>query len=121
MDISKLRSDRVHDQKVDSKVAENKGAASSSKTSAIQAGDIDQSTATEKLPSQNIENVKWSAESELIADGIHHAKQSSDTRSEKVAALKAAIRNGTYKVDPRQVADKMIQSSLEDDLLTRKA
>jgi len=114
MDISKLRSDRVGD----AKVSDSKGTGAGAKAKSVQAGEA---SAAERVPNQSIENVKLSEESSLLADGIQHAKNSPDTRSEKVAALKAAIRNGSYKIDSRGIADKMIQSSLEDDLLSRKS
>ena len=68
-----------------------------------------------------VEFVKWSPDAEVAQEAMATAKAAPDTRADKVAHLKAAIKNGTYKVDAHKVADKMIQSSLEEDLLTRKA
>lgn len=67
------------------------------------------------------DKVKWSEDAELAAQATADVKAAPDTRAEKVAQLKASIKNGTYKVDAHKVADKMIQESLEEDLLTRKA
>ena len=67
------------------------------------------------------EKVLWSQESSLISDGVTAAKASHDSRTDKVAELKAAIQSGKYKVDSKKIAEKMIQSSLEDEVLTRKS
>ncbi len=42
-----------------------------------------------------------------------------DIREEKVAALKKMIASGEYKVNAREVADKMIKEFLSDDTLKR--
>jgi negative regulator of flagellin synthesis FlgM len=39
-----------------------------------------------------------------------------DTNSEKVAEIKRSIQDGTYKIDPDKIADKMIRESLLNDL-----
>lgn len=39
-----------------------------------------------------------------------------DTRSEKVAEIKRSIQDGTYKIEPDKIADKMIRESLLNDL-----
>jgi negative regulator of flagellin synthesis FlgM len=41
------------------------------------------------------------------------AANTDDVRTEKVAALKAAINNGTYNVPAADVADKLIRNMLE--------
>lgn len=52
---------------------------------------------------------------------IEHLKQTmlgiSDVRAERVASLKKSIDGGTYSVDGRQVAEKMLEywKSLNDD------
>jgi flagellar biosynthesis anti-sigma factor FlgM len=38
-------------------------------------------------------------------------------RADRVAELKKAIQSGTYKVDARKIADKMVDSSLEEAIL----
>ena len=39
-----------------------------------------------------------------------------DVREERVAALREALRQGTYRVSPEEIADKMIARSLVDRL-----
>lgn len=39
-----------------------------------------------------------------------------DSNSEKVAEIKRSIQDGTYKIDPDKIADKMIRESLLNDL-----
>ena len=39
-----------------------------------------------------------------------------NTRSEKVAEIKRSIQDGTYKIEPDKIADKMIRESLLNDL-----
>ncbi len=39
-----------------------------------------------------------------------------DTRSEKVSEIKRSIQDGTYKIEPDKIADKMIRESLLNDL-----
>ena len=37
-----------------------------------------------------------------------------DTREEKVAAVKQAVENGSYEIDPGKIADKMIGSIINE-------
>ena len=39
-----------------------------------------------------------------------------DTRPDKVAEIKRSIQDGTYKIEPDKIADKMIRESLLNDL-----
>lgn len=39
-----------------------------------------------------------------------------DIRSEKVSEIKRSIQDGTYKIEPDKIADKMIRESLLNDL-----
>lgn len=116
MEISKLRSDRVQE----GKISENKGAANADKASELQQQN-DLKKAGSPTSTSTTEKVKWSDDSGLLAEGVQAAKNSPDIRAERVAQLKAAIRGGTYKVDAHAVADKMIQGSLEEDILSRKS
>ena len=40
-----------------------------------------------------------------------------DVREDRVAQIKEQIRNGTYKIDAKKVAAKMVEESLLNDLL----
>jgi negative regulator of flagellin synthesis FlgM len=78
---------------------------------------------TEKLSSnvgaKGAQKVQWSPEAELLNEGVQAVKNSPDVRHDKVSALKAKIKNGQYKVDSEKVAEKMLEDSLSNDVLTR--
>lgn len=120
MEISKLRSDQVGANTQQQKVSDSKATGKSDVLKSIEGQDSlqKQSGVAGKNSS---ENVKWSAEADLIAEGVQAAKESPDVRADRVAELKAAIRGGTYKTDAKAIAEKMIQSSFEEGLLTRKS
>jgi negative regulator of flagellin synthesis FlgM len=60
-------------------------------------------------PSRENDQTNLSSVGELVA----HALEGSDVRTEKVAALQQAIASGSYDVSSAKVADRMIQSLLE--------
>jgi negative regulator of flagellin synthesis FlgM len=62
------------------------------------------------------EKVNWSEDAALVAQGLDAIKATPDVRADKVAQIKAAIKNGTYKVDAKDVADKMIESAIADEV-----
>lgn len=116
MDISKVRPDRIQEEKISdknslTKTSETKG------TKAVK--DLLSTGASEKAGATP-ENVSWSADAQVATEGLAHAKAAPDVRQDKVAALRNAIRNGSYQVNAKGVAEKMIQNSLEEGLLTRK-
>lgn len=52
-----------------------------------------------------------SGDSASVTNLTTQALQSSDIREDKVAALRQAIQNGAYKIDPAKIADAIIQDS----------
>jgi len=52
-----------------------------------------------------------SSDSASVANLTTQAMQLSDIREDKVAALRQAIQNGDYKIDPAKIADAIIQDS----------
>lgn len=113
MDISKLNTDRINQDRAAEtqkskqaqvKVSTDKGA---------------ENKATEQAQSSSAANVQWSSNALRANEALAIAKNAPDVRADRVAELKAAIANGTYKTDSKAIAEKMISSSLEDDLLTR--
>ena len=118
MDISKVRPDRIHEEKISDKKSLNKtGDASKVDKTA----DLFSAEQSEKTSSASNEKINWSADAQLATEGLAQAKAAPDTRQDKVAMLKDAIRRGTYQPNAKGIAEKMIQSSLEEGLLTRKS
>ncbi len=117
MDISKLGTDKIQQERT--------GEAQKSKKAQGAFQENSQSNASQSNASQSASatsqsaKVNWSPKAKLAQEALALAKASPDVRADKVAALKAAIADGTYKVDSKSLADKMISSSLEDELLTR--
>jgi flagellar biosynthesis anti-sigma factor FlgM len=119
MDISKVGSDKIAESQISGTRTQS--------SKATRAKDVD-STAGQELsklrplgPSESSEKVNWSPDAEIAQEALALAKNTGDARADKIAHLKEAIKNGTYKPDARKIADRMIQSSLEEDLLTRKS
>lgn len=48
----------------------------------------------------------------IVAEAARAVSQSSDVRAERVAALKAAIANGTYSSNAREIAQRLIANGL---------
>lgn len=53
---------------------------------------------------------------EMRSKALEIARNTPDIREDKVAEIKAAIANGTYKVDPGKVADGMLREAIKDKL-----
>lgn len=122
MDISKVRPDRVQEDKGADKLSGNKGAGKTSQAGGVKSkNDLADLLGVENTASSpSPEKVSWSADAHIATEGLAQAKAAPDVRQDKVAALKAAIQKGTYQVDSKAVAEKMLQSSMEEGLLTRK-
>lgn len=73
----------------------------------VRAGDNQRS-----VPSAEIE---ISDNARLMRTATEVAKTTPDIRHEKVAALKKAIQEGTYRVDSEKVAEKMLEEHLNQD------
>ena len=56
------------------------------------------------------DKVSVSGRSRVVAEATAAVNNARDVRSEKVAALKASIANGTYSADPMQLASRMLSS-----------
>lgn len=59
------------------------------------------------------EKVSISNRARDVAKAKELASSAPDVNDAKVAELKAAIQNGTYKVDSKKVADKMVDEHLQ--------
>jgi negative regulator of flagellin synthesis FlgM len=52
----------------------------------------------------------------LMAEAARAVSESRDVRAEKVAALKAAIANGTYSSNAREIAARLLADGIAGDL-----
>lgn len=60
-------------------------------------------------------SVEISDKARLLQQAAEIASQSPDVHSERVAALKKSITDGTYRVDSEKVAENLIQEHLNSD------
>ncbi len=56
------------------------------------------------------DKISLSGRSRVVAEATAEVNNAREVRSEKVAALKASIANGTYSADPMQLATRMLSS-----------
>jgi flagellar biosynthesis anti-sigma factor FlgM len=108
MDITKVRNDKVQET----------GVASSKLVSTQKSRSLESSERAAGTASD--EQVKWSPDAHLMTDALGEVKASADVRASRVAELKAKIKDGTYAMDAQKIAERMIESSLEDSLLSRR-
>lgn len=109
MDIAKIRSDKVQDAQIkDLQKSEKSGTTAA----VVKTGVVPNSEGlTQKVSS---ENVKFSDNAGLFAEALQTAKNAPNVRPDRVAELKASIKNGTYKVDSHAVAEKMLKSAVDE-------
>lgn len=60
-------------------------------------------------------NVEISDGAQLMRQASDIAKATTDIRKEKVAELKKNIQNGTYHVEAREIADRLVDEHLSAD------
>ena len=63
----------------------------------------------EKSPSAKVE---LSESAQLIQKAVELTKASPDIRKDKIASLKASIKDGSYKVETSKIADKLVDDHL---------
>lgn len=68
-------------------------------------------------PLLGTDKVVLSRESQEYQAALRAVDAASEVREEKVAAIKDAIKSGTYHVDGEQIAEKILQRSLVDRLV----
>ncbi|MGI6566600.1 MAG: flagellar biosynthesis anti-sigma factor FlgM [Firmicutes bacterium] len=64
-----------------------------------------------------MDKVTISEESQEIQGILSELKAVPEIREQKVAELRAAVRQGTYQVPARKVAEKLLDQIAKDDLL----
>ncbi len=111
MDVNKIGSERVQQERVSEQNATQKSqAGANNQTEAAGSG---------ATKSDKSSGVNWSADAQMMTEGLAAAKTAPDVRADRVAQIKDAIRSGSYKMDAKKIADRMINESLADDLATR--
>jgi flagellar biosynthesis anti-sigma factor FlgM len=118
MDINKVRSEGAAAGKVsDTRIREGNAAKGTGKVDKTKS--VDGAQSTRETSSTSTEKVRLSGDVEVACEGVAAAHAAPDVRADKVAGLKEQIRKGAYKVDNQAIADRMLQASLEEDVLTR--
>lgn len=59
------------------------------------------------------DHVTLSSEARLMSEAGRVARESSDIRQERVAALKAQVEAGTYQPDNRKIAEAMLREDMD--------
>jgi negative regulator of flagellin synthesis FlgM len=71
---------------------------------------------TEFIPRQKQDEVILSTGAQEFGQILQNLKDISDVREDKVQELSAQVANGTYHVEAKDIADKMIGRALVDSL-----
>jgi len=58
----------------------------------------------------HLDRVTVSEEAKLFSAALNAAKEAADIRTEKTMQIQARIKNGSYNVEPSDVAEQMIKS-----------
>lgn len=78
---------------------------------AVSAGSSAESEAAQKARGRQ-DVLALSNRGRFVAEAAHAVASSREVRAEKVAALKAAIANGTYSSNAREIAERLIANGL---------
>lgn len=60
-------------------------------------------------------DVEISDGAQLMRQASEIAKSSGGTRQEKIDALKKSIQSGTYQIDAKEIADRLVEEHLNSD------
>jgi negative regulator of flagellin synthesis FlgM len=72
---------------------------------------------TQEQQAIKTDTVRISESARQIRDAQMQIKEIPDVREDKVSEIKKMIAEGTYKIEPEKIADKMLSESLINDLL----
>lgn len=75
---------------------------------------VSRGKSSESAGSSGSDRVTLSDDAKLVSLAASQAKDAPDTRTDKVAALKAQVEAGTYQPDSKKIAEKML--TMESDL-----
>jgi len=90
------------------------------KTDKVQVKKARETSATEPTqsePATGKDRVELSSSSVDVQKMHEILQQTPDVRDDRVRSLKQQIKNGEYTIDPRQVADQMLKSLLQDNII----
>lgn len=79
-----------------------------------QTSSTSRSRGSETDSASGADKVTLSGDARLVSLAATTAKDSPDTRADRVAALKAQVEAGTYQPDSKKIAEKML--TMESDL-----
>ncbi|MBV8719901.1 MAG: flagellar biosynthesis anti-sigma factor FlgM [Chloroflexi bacterium] len=71
------------------------------------------STNATAAPARQADSVELSASARALTNATQSVEATSDVREDRVAAIKAAIANGTYSVNSRGLAHAMVRAALK--------
>lgn len=83
---------------------------------AVPAKNDRQGAISESRATKGSASIEISDNAKLMKRAAEVAGAAADVRAEKVAALKKAVREGTYKVDNEGVADRLVEDHLNNHL-----
>ncbi len=75
----------------------------------------DESTGEAGKVGRQLDEVRLSNRGRIVADAMQAVHNASDVREERVAALKAAIANGTYTSNARDIAARLLATGTFGD------
>ena len=96
---------KIHSNKPPENQGPNRSVQNIQKAPSTEARDVKASQANKAGPADKVD---ISGKSKEIADLMAAVNQVPDVRDVKVQAIKQSVEAGTYTVDPRKIAEKMI-------------
>ncbi|BBD06812.1 flagellar biosynthesis anti-sigma factor FlgM [Desulfovibrio ferrophilus] len=66
-----------------------------------------------KNPARSGDNISVSEDARLLSIAMKTANETPDTRTDKVAELKAQVQGGTYSANGRTIAERLVAEELD--------
>ncbi len=67
-----------------------------------------------QIKETQLSKIEFSDNAKILMEAIEAVKNAPEVRLDKIAALKAAIVDGSYKIDSATIADKMLRAHLTE-------
>ena len=85
-----------------------------SKSTSLERIDVNNKpSSTQKSSNSAGDTINVSHDAQLLTEAMRTAKNTPDTRAEKVESLRAQVEAGTYTIDARKIAESMIREEEE--------